>query len=49
MGMNSLLGVGQGSANETFLVTLQWNGKKEKGNLYVLLAKVFVLIQEEFL
>ncbi len=31
MGMNSLLGVGQGSANETFLVTLQWNGKKEKG------------------
>jgi len=31
MGMNSLLGVGQGSANETFLVTIKWNGKKEKG------------------
>jgi len=31
MGMNSLLGVGRGSANETFLVTIQWNGKKEKG------------------
>jgi len=31
MGMNSLLGVGKGSANETFLVTLKWNGKKEKG------------------
>jgi len=30
MGMNSLLGVGQGSANETFLVTIKWNGKKEK-------------------
>ena len=31
MGMNSLLGVGQGSSNETFLVTIKWNGKKEKG------------------
>ncbi len=31
MGMNSLLGVGQGSANESFLVTIKWNGKKEKG------------------
>jgi len=31
MGMNSLLGVGKGSANETFLVTIKWNGKKEKG------------------
>ncbi len=30
MGMNSLLGVGQGSANESFLVTIKWNGKKEK-------------------
>ena len=28
MGMNSLLGVGQGSSNETFLVTFKWNGKK---------------------
>ena len=30
MGMNSLLGVGQGSTNETFLATIKWNGKKEK-------------------
>ena len=28
MGMNALLGVGQGSANETYLVTIEWNGKK---------------------
>ena len=27
MGMNALLGVGQGSVNETFLVTIEWNGK----------------------
>ena len=29
MGMNALLGVGQGSANETYLVTIEWNGKKK--------------------
>ncbi len=28
--MNSLLGVGQGSASETFLAIIKWNGKKEK-------------------
>tara|TARA_B110000196_G_scaffold301078_1_gene294939 strand:- start:257 stop:1714 length:1458 start_codon:yes stop_codon:yes gene_type:complete len=28
LGMFSLLGVGQGSINESFLVTLEWNGKK---------------------
>jgi len=28
LGMNALLGVGQGSANETYLVTIEWNGKK---------------------
>ena len=28
LGRNSLLGVGQGSANETFLVIIKWNGKK---------------------
>ena len=28
MGMNALLGVGLGSANETYLVTIEWNGKK---------------------
>jgi len=28
--MNSLLGVGQGSASETFLAVIKWNGRKEK-------------------
>ena len=27
LGMNALLGVGLGSANETYLVTIEWNGK----------------------
>jgi len=29
LGLNALLGVGQGSANETYLVTFEWNGKKQ--------------------
>jgi len=29
MGMNSLLGVGRGSVNESFLVTLEWSGNKK--------------------
>ena len=29
MGMNSLLGVGQGSENETFLAVIKWNGAKK--------------------
>ena len=29
LGMNALLGVGQGSSNESFLVTIEWNGKKQ--------------------
>ena len=28
LGLNALLGVGQGSSNETYLVTIEWNGKK---------------------
>ena len=28
LGLNALLGVGQGSVNETYLVTIEWNGKK---------------------
>ena len=28
LGLNALLGVGQGSANESYLVTIEWNGKK---------------------
>jgi len=27
LGLNALLGVGQGSTNETYLVTIEWNGK----------------------
>ena len=30
LGLNALLGVGQGSANETYLVTIEWNGKNQK-------------------
>jgi len=29
LGMHSLLGVGRGSANESYLVTLEWNGNKK--------------------
>ena len=29
LGMNSLLGVGSGSVNDSFLVTLEWNGNKK--------------------
>ena len=29
LGLNALLGVGQGSANDTYLVTIEWNGKKQ--------------------
>jgi len=29
LGMNSLLGVGRGSARESYLVTLEWNGNKK--------------------
>ena len=28
LGLNALLGVGQGSFNETYLVTIEWNGEK---------------------
>ena len=33
LGMNSLLGVGRGSAKESFLVTLEWHGNKKTKNL----------------
>ena len=29
LGVNALLGVGQGSANETYLVTIEWYGNKK--------------------
>ena len=39
--MHSLLGVGRGSINESFLVTLEWNGNKKdkKSTPYPLLEK----------
>ena len=50
LGMHSLLGVGRGSVNESFLVTLEWNGnKKDKKAPLSFVGKVFVLIQVEFL
>jgi len=35
LGLNALVGVGQGSVNESYLVTIEWNGKKnfQKGPL----------------
>ena len=40
LGMNSLLGVGRGSANESFLVTLEWYGnKKDKKSLLSFVGK----------
>ena len=30
MGMNALLGVGQGSIRGSYLVTIQWNGSRSK-------------------
>ena len=32
MGMNALLGVGQGSINKSYLVTIEWNGNKKSKN-----------------
>ena len=29
LGMHSLLGVGQGSENESFMVVIKWNGAKQ--------------------
>ena len=40
LGMHSLLGVGRGSINESFLVTLEWNGnKKNKKELLSFVGK----------
>ena len=29
LGMNALLGVGQGSINKSYLATIEWNGNKK--------------------
>ena len=40
LGMHSLLGVGRGSINESYLVTLEWNGnKKDKKNILSFVGK----------
>ena len=45
LGMNSLLGVGQGSENESFMVIIKWNGAKSNlVSLLLLLEKEFALI-----
>ena len=33
LGMNALLGVGQGSIRGSYLVTIEWNGLRKKINL----------------
>ena len=48
LGMNTLLGVGQGSIRGSYLVTMEWNGLNDKSKPLALLAKVFVLIQEVY-
>ena len=40
LGLNALLGVGQGSTNESYLVTIEWNGnKKSKANPLAFVGK----------
>ena len=49
LGMNALLGVGQGSIRGSYLVTLEWNGAKIIQNLWHLLEREFVLTLEGIL
>ena len=39
MGMNALLGVGQGSARGSYLVTIEWNGAKNKSKPLAFVGK----------
>ena len=39
LGMNSLLGVGQGSVRGSYLVTLEWNGAKNNSNPLAFVGK----------
>ena len=39
IGMNALLGVGQGSKNETFLVVIKWNGAKNNSKPLAFVGK----------
>ena len=49
LGMHALLGVGQGSIRGSYLVTLEWNGAKNKSKPLALLEKEFALILEDIL
>ena len=42
--MNALLGVGQGSIRGSYLVTIEWNGKKINLHLWLSLEKEYALI-----
>jgi len=39
LGMNALLGVGQGSIRGSYLVTMEWNGAKNKSNPLAFVGK----------
>jgi len=39
LGMNALLGVGQGSARGSYLVTIEWNGSNKKNNPLAFVGK----------
>ena len=39
LGMNTLLGVGQGSIRGSYLVTMEWNGKKDRSNPLAFVGK----------
>ena len=39
LGLNALLGVGQGSVNGTYLVTIEWNGAKSKSKPLAFVGK----------
>ena len=49
LGFNALLGVGQGSIRGSYLVTIEWNGNKNRSKPLAFVGKEFVLTQEEFL
>ena len=48
LGMNALLGVGQGSIRGSYLVTIEWKGSKLKDKPLAFVGKVFALTLEEF-
>ena len=43
LGMNTLLGVGQGSVRGSYLVTMEWKGLKDNSKPLAFVGKGFVL------